>query len=182
MDTKFLIAQLPFLFVVILLVVKLLLGYKRGLVKELCGIVATIFAAAIVLLIAFAMRQYFNEDRLVFVTTLVLLFLLIVLYKVVNTFLTGLKIFSKVPGLNLVDKILGPVLGFVETILIVWTVFCLVIIMDMGAFENLMMLSVRNNIVMKYLYMYNYMFGIVQQFSVNLKDLRLMDKIEELVR
>ena len=182
MNTRFLIAQLPFLFVVILLVVKLLLGYKRGLVKELCGIVSTIFAAAIVLLIAFAMRQHFNEERLIFITTLVLIFLLIVLYKVVNTFLTGLKIFSKVPGLNLVDKILGPVLGFIETILIVWAVFCLALIMDMGAFENLIMLSVRNNIVMEKLFVYNYMFGIIQQFSVNLKDLQLMDKLEELVK
>lgn len=177
-----LIYQLPFLAAVILLVVKVMISFKRGLVKEICAVISTIAASIVVLLIAFALRQYFNDSKIIFVTTLVLLFLFLVLYKILATFLTGLKLVAKLPGLNLVDKILGPVLGIVETVLIIWAVYCIAIIMDMGAFSTLMMNCARNNIVMRLLYQYNYMYVLIAPFSQTLRDYDLLGRLEDAVQ
>jgi len=156
-----LITNLPFIIALVYLIVMIVVSFKRGFAKEVCSLVALFVATIIVMLIAFAIRAYFSQERIVFVITLILLFLLFVLYKIVDLFLTSLKIISKLPVIRLVDKPLGIIVGVAEVILTVWAVYCVITVWNTGAFEGWIMNCVKNNFVMKLLYEYNYMYKLV---------------------
>lgn len=171
------VPNLPFLVVVALLIIRIIVSVKRGFVKEICSCIATVIASIAVLLIAFAVRKYFAEDRIVFVITLVLLFLLGIIYKIIDTFLVTLKLIAKLPLIKYVDKLLGIIVGVAEVVIIVWAVYCLVMILDVGAFEQWVMNGVRNNSILRTLFEYNYMYSIVANFSDKLSQYDIIGKL-----
>lgn len=156
-----LIINLPFIIAILFLIAMIVVSGKRGFAKELCSLVAMFAATIIVMLIAFAIRAYFNQERIVFVITLILLFLLFVLYKIVDLALTSLKIISKLPIIRVIDKPLGIIVGVAEVILTIWAVYCVIMVWNTGAFERWIMTCVQNNAIMKFIYEYNFMYKIV---------------------
>lgn len=172
-----LITNIPFLVLCLLLISKIITATKRGIVKEICGLVSMVFASIAVLLIAFAVRKYFSGDRIIFVITLVLLFLLIIVYKILDLALTTLKLISKLPVVSLVNKLLAIPFAIAEMIVFTWAVYCLIMVLDTGAFEACIMNCVRNNPVMEMLYKYNYLYSIVANFSTTLHDFDVWGKL-----
>ena len=162
------IANIPFFVLVIFLVIKIIVGVKRGAVKELCSFVSAIIAAVVVLLIGFAIRKYIDQDRIIFIVTLLLLFLMITLYRILSMFFTTLKIITKLPGVSFINKLLSIPVVLAEVVIVVWTVYCVVMVFDQGAFAKVIFDCVKNNPVMKFLYEYNYMYAIVAKFSKSL--------------
>lgn len=171
------IANLPVLIILALLIAKVISGLKRGFVKELCALVSVIGASVAILLIAFAIRQFFDSERVIFVITLILLVLLGIVYKIIDLALTGLKIISKIPGVGLVNKLCGVVIGVLEVVVSVWAIYCLVMVYDMGAFERWVMDGVQNSSIMKSLYEYNYLYSFIGNFSDRLKDVDIWAKL-----
>ena len=162
------IANIPFFVLVIFLVIKIIVGVKRGAVKELCSFVSAIIAAVVVLLIGFAIRKYIDQDRIIFIVTLLLLFLMITLYRILSMFFTTLKIITKLPGVSFINKLLSIPVVLAEVVIVVWTIYCVVMVFDQGAFAKVIFDCVKNNPVMKFLYEYNYMYAIVAKFSKSL--------------
>ena len=175
--TDWLIVNIPFFVLVIFLVIKIIVGAKRGAVKELCSFVSAIIAAIVVLLIGFAIRKYLDQDRIIFIVTLLLLFLMITIYRILSLFFTTLKIVSKLPGVSLINKLLSIPVVVAEAVIVVWTVYCVVMVFDQGAFAKLIFDCVRNNQIMKFLYEYNYLYAIVAKFSKSLADVNIWQYI-----
>ena len=70
------IINLPFLCVVVLFIIRAIIATKRGMVKEICSVIATVVASLAVLLIAFAIRKYFVQDKIIFIASLILIVIL----------------------------------------------------------------------------------------------------------
>ena len=173
-----LIVNIPFIIVIAFLIFRIVFSVKHGFAKELCSFIAAIVASLAVLLIAFAVKSYFNQTRIIFVITLILLFLLLVLYKIVDMILDPLKrLIGNLPLVSVVDKVLGIVVGVAEVIVVVWAIYCLVMVMDAGAFEKWVMDCVRANKIMRTLYEYNYMYMIVAKFSSTLQGIDIWAKL-----
>ena len=171
------IVNIPFFVMVLFLIIKIVVGTKRGAVKELCSFVSAIIAAVVVLLIGFAIRKYIDHDRIIFIVTLLLLFIMITLYRILTLFFTTLKIITKLPGVSLVNKILSITVVIAEVVIVVWTIYCVVMVFEQGAFAKLIFDCVKNNPVMKFLYEYNYMYAIVAKFSSRLAELNIWQYI-----
>ncbi len=165
-----LLAQVPFLVLIIFLAIRIIVSLKRGFVKELCGLVAIIFAAAIILLLSVGFSQYFGDYKLMAWASVVLVVLLLVVYRLLDLVLTTLKIFAKLPGVSTIDKILGPVFAVAETIVFVWGVYCVTMVMNQGLLHDIILASVRSNPVMRLLYQYNYLYVVISQFSGQFSD------------
>jgi len=172
-----LIVNIPFIIALIVLIVKVITSVKKGAAKELCSVISSIIASVAVLLIAFAVRKYFNQERVIFVITIILLFLLIIVYKILDLALTTLKLITKLPVVSFVNKIIAIPLAVCEVVIMIWAVYCLVMVLDTGAFELWIMNCVRENPVMKFLYQYNYMYNIVANFSDTLKGVDIWGKL-----
>ena len=176
MDNWFLV-NIPFLVLVLFFVIKVIVGVKRGAVKELCSFVSAIIAAVVVLLIGFAIRKYIDQDRVIFIVTLLLLFIMITLYRILSMAFTALKIISKLPGVSAVNKLLSIPVVICETVIVTWAVYCIVMVFDQGAFAKCIFDCVKSNQVMKFLYEYNYMYAIVAKFSRTLADINIWQYI-----
>lgn len=179
MDTflDWVLINIPFLCFVILLVTRVIISTKRGLVKEICSIIATIVASVAIILIALAIRKYLDESKLVFVLTLVLISVLGILYKIIDGFLTTIKLIAKLPVLNAFDKLMGLVFGIAETILVVWAVYCIIIILGSGPFEQCVMKCVENNFVMRFMYDNNYLYNIIAPYITVINGIDIASKI-----
>lgn len=160
--------NIPFFVAVLFLIFKVIKGAKKGAVKEICSFISIVIASFAVLLIGFAVRKYLSQDRIIFVITIVLLLLLILIYKILDLFLTTLKLISKIPVISFVDKILGIPVAVCEVIVIVWTVYCLAMVFNEGAFARWIINCVTNNQVMRTLYEYNYLYLFASKFSKTL--------------
>lgn len=160
--------NIPFFVVILLLIFKVIRGAKNGAVKEICSFISIVVASFAVLLIGFAVRKYLNQDRIIFIITIVLLLLLILIYKILDLFLTTLKLISKIPVISFVDKILGIPVAVCEVIIIVWTVYCLAMVFNEGAFARWIINCVTHNQIMRTLYEYNYIYFFASKFSSTL--------------
>ncbi len=171
------IINLPFLCVVVLFIIRAIIATKRGMIKEICSVIATVVASLAVLLIAFAIRKYFVQDRIIFIASLILIVILGVLYKIVDGFLVTLKLVSKLPLIKYVDKVFGIIIALAEVVFVVWVVYCIVLILDAGLFESWVMRCVRNNYLMRVLFENNYLYTWISPISQTLRDIDIAGKI-----
>lgn len=170
-------AQIPFFLAAILLLVRVVVGTKKGFIKEVCSLISVVIASIAVVLIAFGVRKYFDHEVVMVVAAIVLVLLLGIIYKLLDVFLVSLKLISKLPVVSLIDKILGLILGIVETVFIIWAIYCIITIMQPSAFGNWIINCVKNNTIMKFLYVHNFMFGWISNWFDKLIGLHLLEKI-----
>ncbi len=164
----FIISQLPFIGVLILLVIRVVVGAKRGVIKELIAIPASLIACFAVLFLSFAFRSVFNEAAQVFLGSIVLTALLLILFKLIDIVITGSKPFRKKTEIKPVSRVFGGIVAVVVTIVLVWGVFCITMVMNQGPYSEAILASVRNNVVMRVIYQYNYFYYFASLFSQDL--------------
>lgn len=172
-----LLINIPFLCAIVLLIIRSIVATKRGMVKEICSVIATVVASVAVLLIALAIRKYFDQDKVIFIATIILMVVLGLLYKIIDGFLVTLKLVSKLPVLKQIDKVMGLVIAVVEVIFVVWVVYCVVLILDVGMFESWIMTCVKNNYFMRFLYEYNYLYKWIAPISKTLQEIDIAGKL-----
>lgn len=170
-------AQIPFFLAAILLLVRVVVGIKRGFVKEFCSLISVVIASIAVILIAFGVRNFFSHEVVLVVAAIVLILLLGIIYKLLDVFFVSLKLIAKLPVIKYLDKLLGIAIGVAETVLIVWALYCIITIMQPSAFGNWIINCVKNNTIMKYLYVNNYLFEWVSVWYQKLVALNIPEKI-----
>lgn len=175
---NFLVVNIPFWLVLAFLIFRVVAATKRGMVKEICSLIATLAGCISILVIAFAVRNYIHNNKLLFVITLVLLAIFGMIYKMIDGLLTTMKLIAKLPVVKTADKLLGVVVGIIETIIVVWTLFCIIMIMDGGMIERVVLECVNQNIIMRKLFEYNYLYVIISPFSDRLRNIDI-DKLTD---
>lgn len=97
---------------------RIVTGFKRGMVKEIISLIAMAVAGVCVLLILSAIGNYMEQEIGKLVQVIAVLFVVCLIYRIVNVFLDSLKLIAKLPIIKGLDKIFGAVVGFVEAGLI----------------------------------------------------------------
>lgn len=169
--------NIPFLCAIVFMIVRMIIATKRGMVKEICSVIATIVASAAVLLIALAIRKYISHDKVIFVLTIVLMVILGLFYKIIDGFLITLKLVAKLPVLKSIDKVCGIIIAIAETVLVLWVVYCMIMILDAGVLEGYVINCVRNNAIMRFLYEHNYLYVWISPISTKLKEFDIINKL-----
>ena len=158
---EWLITNSPFIIVIVVLIWAIISAFKAGAIRTFGKIVSAVVSAVLVILISFLVREYFYQEKLVMVLTIVLLFLLAVAFMLFNTFFKPIKALSHLSIVKLVDKPLGIVLAYFETVVLLWAVYCLIMVMNGGAIENWIMKCVENNYIMRYYYNHNLLYDLI---------------------
>lgn len=97
---------------------RIVTGFKRGMVKEIISLIAMAVAGVCVLLILSAIGNYMEQEIGKLVQVIAVLFVVCLIYRIVNVLLDSLKLIAKLPIIKGLDKIFGAVVGFVEAGLI----------------------------------------------------------------
>ncbi len=94
-------------------------GFRKGMVQEIISLIAMVVAGVCIVLILGAIGNYLNREIGQMIQLIVVLFVICLVYRLVNVLFTSLQLVSKLPIIKGVDKLLGAVIGCAEAALIV---------------------------------------------------------------
>lgn len=94
-------------------------GFRKGMVQEIISLIAMGVAGICVILILGAIGSYFDQEIGRVIQTVLILFAVCLVYRLVHVVFTSLELVSKLPIVKGLDKLLGVVVGCAEAVLIV---------------------------------------------------------------
>lgn len=153
----------------VLVLCKAVDGYKKGFVKEVVSLISMIVLCLVAALIANGVNSYL-DGKFINVALMVILFgILAFVHHLISLVLFPAKLASKLPVIHFADKLLGMVFGVFEVVLVLWTIYTFIMMMDMGAIGQLILSYTEESPFLSWMYRHNYIaYGIermLKEFS-----------------
>ncbi len=98
---------------------KIIAGFRKGMVQEIISLIAMAVAGFCVILILGAVGSYLNREIGKSVEMAVVLFVVCLVYRLIQVLFTSLELISRLPVIKWLDKLLGIVVGLAEAGLLV---------------------------------------------------------------
>ncbi|HKM34644.1 MAG TPA: CvpA family protein [Lachnospiraceae bacterium] len=149
----------------IVLIWRIAEGFHRGMVKEIISFVSLVVLCIAILLIGTALSKYFKKDIVSMAVAIILLLVLCIVHRLLSLVFFSAKVVSKLPVVHATDKVLGAVIGVLETVLFIWTVFSLIIVFDFGIIGKQILEYAASSQILVALYQYNYLLHFVEFFA-----------------
>ncbi len=140
-------------------------GYRRGMVRQLIAFVSMIVLCVTAALLANGAKNYVNGKILNVVIVAVLLTLLGIARHLLGIFFFSAKMISKLPVIQHGDKLAGILFGALEVILVLWTIYIFLIMMDLGAVETWVMRYTSESPILTWLYQHNHLALLIDRLE-----------------
>jgi len=160
MDLKI---NLMFLIVLVAVICKMVDGYKKGMVKEVISVISMAVLCLVAALIANGVHSYFDKKFFNVVIVVVLLSVLGIVHHLLSLVFFSAKLVAKLPIIHSLDKLLGIVFGVIEVILLLWTIYAFLMMMDIGAVGQVILSYTEENAVLLWIYQHNYLAHWIEQ-------------------
>ncbi|MGN1198741.1 MAG: CvpA family protein [Acetatifactor sp.] len=161
--------------------IKLIDGYKKGIIKEIISLVSLLVLCAVVALVAGGISCYQDKKILHVVVAFLLLGVLGVVHHLLGVVFFSAKMISKLPVVHFADKLLGAVFGVLEVLLVLWTIDTLVAMMDLGAFKTMYLSYTSDSELLTWFFEHNYLRYFVEQLIPDV-DLRSLSELLEMYK
>ena len=161
--------------------IKLIDGYKKGIIKEIISLVSLFVLCAVVALVAGGISCYQDKKILHVVVAFLLLGVLGVVHHLLGVVFFSAKMISKLPVVHFADKLLGAVFGVLEVLLVLWTIDTLVLMMDENSLTNLYATYVNDSELLTWISDKNYLSRFVEQVIPGV-DLRSLSELLEMYK
>ena len=148
----------------IILAFNVIMGYKEGMTHQLVTLVSTIIGGIVVVLISVGLRNYVSGHLLNVLLVLVLLAALAIIQVAVKAFFFSLKIISKFPILHGLDRVVGIFFGAVETLILVWFLYTILMMFDLGLVGDLIKRYTRESEILTWLFEKNYVRFLLDRY------------------
>lgn len=145
------------LIVLIVMFFSIVDGYKKGMVREIISFISLIVTCIVVALIGNAVNSYFDGETANVIVMILLLCLVGIVHHLLGVIFFSAKMISKLPVVHWFDKILGMVFGIFETVLILWTIYTFIMMLDMGMIGQQILVYTQDNQILTWLYEHNYL-------------------------
>lgn len=132
-------------------------GYKKGFVKEIISLVSLAVLSVVAALVAYGAGSYYDGKFFHVAVVVILLGLLGIAHHLLRVVLFSAKMVTKLPVLHFGDKLLGMVFGVFEVVMILWTVYAFVMMMETGALGQLILSYTEDSPILLWLYEHNYL-------------------------
>ena len=149
--------------VVIAVVCKMADGYKKGMVKEIISLVSMVILCLVAALITNGVHSYFDGKFFNVVIAVVVLTVLGIVHHLLSLVFFSIKLVAKLPVIHLADKILGIAFGAVEVILILWTIYAFIMMMDIGTIGQVILSYTEESPILLWIYQHNYLARWIEQ-------------------
>lgn len=140
-------------------------GYKKGMVHQMISFVSMIVLCVTAALLANGAKNYVNGKLLNVIIVVVLLVLLGTARHFLGVFFFSAKALSKLPIISWLDKAAGIVFGALEMILVLWTMYTFVIMMDLGSIETWIMKYTADSRILTWLYENNFIAQLIDRVA-----------------
>ncbi|MBQ8822495.1 MAG: CvpA family protein [Lachnospiraceae bacterium] len=163
--------NLLFLVVLLVLVFKISDGYKKGMVKEIISMVSLVVMCVVVLLIGSGLAKYFEQEFAGVAISVVLLILLGIAHSLLGVVFFSAKMIVKLPIISFADKLLGIVVGAIEVILLLWTVYSFILLYGCGDIGQWVLANTQTSKILTIVYENNLLAPIIGEAISNIPDL-----------
>ena len=143
-------------------------GYKKGMVRALISLISLLITCVVLFLLGNALSSYFDGRFFNVIITLLLLAAIGLVHHLLNVVFFSAKVISKLPIVHSLDKLLGIVVGILETVLIVWTIYAFNIFRDLGTLGQVIVDYTRDSKILTCLYENNYLAYLIEQLGQKL--------------
>lgn len=154
--------------VIVVTILKIMDGYKKGMVKEIISFVSLVVMCVVILLLGSGLRSYMEKEILGVAIAVLLLVILGIAHHALKLVFFSAKLISKLPIVHSADKILGMLVGALEVVLILWTIYTFIMYFEMGMIGNLMIEYSRDSKILTWLYEHNMLAGVVEKAISNI--------------
>lgn len=148
---------------IILLIWRIVEGFNRGMVKEIISCVSLIVLSIVAILAVTAFTRYMKKDILSMASAIIILLVVLLAHRILGIVFFSAKLVSKLPVIHSADKLLGAVVGVVETALIIWLVFAMT--GKMGMVGSLIVENITDSRILQFLYSHNYLQAVLNQMQ-----------------
>lgn len=149
------------LIVLFLLLFKIVDGYKKGMVKEIISFVSLIVMCIVVVLISAGLHSYMEKEIIGIVVAVLLLAILGIAHHLLGVIFFSAKIISKLPVISWGNKVLGMVVGALEVVLILWTLYTFIMYFGLGTIGSMIVEYTKQSKLLTIIYEYNFLAPIV---------------------
>lgn len=147
--------------VLFLLVFKIVDGFKKGMVKEIISLVSLLIMCVVVVLIGAGLHSYMEKKVLGIVITILLLSLVGIAHHLLKVVFFSAKVVAKLPIIHTGDKLLGMVVGALEVLIMLWTLYTFIMYFELGMIGNLIIEYTEQSKLLTFVYEYNLLAPIV---------------------
>ena len=128
---------------------------KKGIVRETLGLVTVIFAALVIGLASMIFDAYHEQNYIGIVLMIVGIAALSVLFSVIKIIFFPAKVLTKLPVISSMDKFLGFVMGFAETLIGYWALCYALMYIALGPLNEQLLIMIAESRILTFLYEYN---------------------------
>lgn len=155
--------------VAVLLLWRIAEGIHRGMVKEIISFISLIVLCLVVGLLGTALSKYFEKDIAGVIVTVILLLILCIAHRLLSLVFFSAKLIAKLPVIRTADKLMGAVIGILETVLLLWMVYSLTITFGLSAWwGEAIRACAAESPILRFFYKYNYLQHWVEFFAQKL--------------
>lgn len=138
-------------------VINMIRGYKKGMVKAIISLVSLIILCVVATLLAYGIGSYHEGNFFHVMLVVFLLAILGIVHHLLDVVFFSAKMIAKLPVVHFADKLLGIVFGALETVLILWTVYTFVMMMNLGMIEEYIIAGTEQSAFLTWLDRHNYL-------------------------
>lgn len=149
----------------VLMIVKIVSGYNKGMVKEVITLVTLLLTCVTVALIANGLNHYTKGHVFNVIIVLVLLSLIGVVHLILKPVFFSAKLIAKLPIVSWADQLLGVAVGIIETVLILWTLYFFIMIMELGGIGEQIIQYTRDSKILLFFFQHNMLASILEKVS-----------------
>ena len=152
-----------FIIVVLTLSAGTVWGWKRGLLESVIRIISCILGILVVVVGAKGIGSFMQKRYMQVIMALALLVLIQVIHKVVRFLTETFKLVRALPVGKLADKLAGAVLGFAESVFVIWLAFLLVGVFDVMDLNKWVTGQVEQSRFLTLIYYSNYLIELLKK-------------------
>lgn len=154
--------NLMVLIVLFLLLIKIVSGYKKGMVKEIISFISLVLTCIVIVLIGAGLHSYMEKEVLGVVIAVVLLAALGIVHHLLQVVFFSAKVVAKLPIISWGNKILGMAVGALEVVLILWTIYTFIMYFSLGMIGSLIVEYTSQSQLLTWVYQLNMLAPIVE--------------------
>lgn len=148
--------------VAVFILIKIVDGYKKGMVKEIISLVTLILMGMTVVLISRGLHSYMEKEIVGVIIAVVLLALLGIVHHLLGVVFFSAKMIAKLPVVHWANKVLGAVFGALEVVLILQIIYVFIMYFKLGMIGQQILEYTRESVVLTKIYHFNVVAKLVE--------------------
>ena len=163
----------------LIMIWRIVVGAKRGMVKELFGFINLIFVSVVLTLAFMAYQGYKTGELLSLVPMVLAIVALSIVYALIKLIFSPAKLVAKLPLVKSIDKVLGIVIGAIEVVVAYWVLCCILKYTNIIPLEAFVSPYINGNTVLANLCQNNLLDNLLQMAINKIAEINVLDFVQK---